>query len=275
MEDFVEGLCERLSKLKCHSFIAKQQSTFLKNLKDSLKIGEFIVLCDFAENYAFVAQNAAQSFHWNNDQVTIFTTVIYYKEVDELKHRSLAILSDNLNHDTVAVYEFQKIITNHLKENFKATKIFYFTDGAPQHFKNKYNFANLLNHKNEFGIAAEWHFHASAHGKGPCDGIGGNLKRLAARASLQASSKNQILTVAALYQWAKENLKETLIFFSPKINHTKTAEALKSRFASAKTIPGTLKYHFIMPLEESKWLLKTHSSSSVNTILPKKKKAKK
>ena len=46
---------------------------------------------------------------------------------------------------------------------------------------------------------------------GPCDGIGGNLKRLAARASLQASSKDPILTADVLYQWAKKNLVETSI----------------------------------------------------------------
>ena len=52
----------------------------------------------------------------------------------------------------------------------------------------------------DFGIPAEWHFHATMHGKGPCDGIGGNLKRLAARASLQASYNDPILTADALYQ---------------------------------------------------------------------------
>lgn len=45
-EDFVEELCERQMKLKSHSFIAKQQSSFLKYLKNSLK-GEFLILCDF------------------------------------------------------------------------------------------------------------------------------------------------------------------------------------------------------------------------------------
>ena len=76
----------------------------------------------------------------------------------------------------------------------------------------------------DFGIPAEWHFHATAHGKGPCEGIGGNLKRLAARASLQASSKDPILTADALYQWAKKTLVETLVFFSPKENHAITAQ---------------------------------------------------
>ena len=44
---------------------------------------------------------------------------------------------------------------------------------------------NLLNHKKDFGIEAEWHFFAISHGKGACDGIGGCIKRNAYRASLQ------------------------------------------------------------------------------------------
>lgn len=32
-------------------------------------------------------------------------------------------------------------------------------------------FANLINHKNGFGIAAERHFFATSHVKGPCDAV--------------------------------------------------------------------------------------------------------
>ena len=99
-------------------------------------------MCDiyvfFAENYAFVVRNAAQSFYWNNDQATVFTVVIYYKEDNILKHRSLAMLSHCLTHDTIAVHEFQKIITHYLEANYQHRKMIYFTDGAAQHFKNKY-----------------------------------------------------------------------------------------------------------------------------------------
>jgi len=31
------------------------------------------------------------------------------------------------------------------------------TDNAKQHFKNKYQIANLIHHKADFGIEAQWH----------------------------------------------------------------------------------------------------------------------
>lgn len=104
--------------------IAKEQSSFFKHLKNNLKEWEFLVICDFPENYAFAAQNAAQAFDWNNDQFTIFTTVIYYKKDNKLKHWSVYVYSiRQLNHDTIGVYEFQIIITDNLKENFKPKNI--------------------------------------------------------------------------------------------------------------------------------------------------------
>lgn len=75
VDDFVDNLCDRLEKLKPHSFIAKKQSAFVKQRKSNLSDGEVLVSFDFSENYAYVAQDAAQAFHYNNDQCTVFPIV--------------------------------------------------------------------------------------------------------------------------------------------------------------------------------------------------------
>ena len=72
-------------------------------------------------------------------------------------------------------------------------KVYYVTYGAGQHFKNKSNFQNLLFHEKDFGVLSEWHFYATAHGKGACDGIGTN--------------NNHISTPKKLYNWAKNYCK--------------------------------------------------------------------
>lgn len=183
-DEFADDLCKQLEKLKTHDFISKQQSRFVKDLKETLLPDEFMMSCDFAENYALVAQNSTPSFHWNNNQATIFTVVFYYKIDNEIRHKSIAIISDNLTHDTAAVYSYQKIIINYLKKNYNVKKVYYITDGAGQQFKNKSMFANLLAHEKDFKITAECYFHATDHGKGACVGVGENMKRGAARASL-------------------------------------------------------------------------------------------
>ena len=88
-DEFLDDFCKRLLTLKTHHFVSKMQSLFFKNLIENLLAGEFLICFDSAENYAFVVQNSAPSFHWNNDQATIFTVVIYHKDGGELKHRSV------------------------------------------------------------------------------------------------------------------------------------------------------------------------------------------
>ena len=77
---------------------------------------------------------------------------------------------------------------------FQLKKIIYFSDGAASQYKNRKNFSNLCHHELDFGIKAKWHFSATSHGKGACNGLGGTVKRLAARASLQRPYQEQIVT---------------------------------------------------------------------------------
>ncbi len=95
---------------------------------------------------------------------------------------SYVLISDCMHHDTVAVHLFQK-------------KMIYFSDGAVSQYKSQNNFVNLCQHETHFGVKAEWHFSATSHGKGACDGVRGIVKRLASQASLQQSFDQQIMTL--------------------------------------------------------------------------------
>ncbi|XP_044005534.1 uncharacterized protein LOC122850452 [Aphidius gifuensis] len=68
------------------------------------------------------------------------------------------------------------------------------------------DFISVRNERGEhdYQIEAEWHYFATAHGKGPCDGVGGTLKREAARASLQRRVDEQITNAKELFNWANE-----------------------------------------------------------------------
>ena len=119
---------------------------------------------------------------------------------------SYVVISDCLAHDAVAVHCFEKKLLGFLNGILNLKKVYYFTDGAAAQYKNKKNFVNLAFHVKDFIIEAERHFFATAHGKGAPDGLGGTLKRQAARASLQRPLNGQIQTPKQLYEWAKEAL---------------------------------------------------------------------
>ena len=206
-DDFVEEFLDRLDQLKAHDFISKRQAMYLNHRKERLGDGEFVVIGDFSENYSFVVQDAAQSFHWNNSTATIHPFVYYYKQGDEIKHGNFVLISEYNTHDTVAVHLFQKLLIQHLIESFTDVEhLCYFSDGCAGQYKNKKNFLNLCLHEHDFGMSAEWHFFATSHGKGPSDGIGGTIKREAARASLQRIDTGQILSPIELHEFVKDHL---------------------------------------------------------------------
>lgn len=244
---FIDSLSLQFEKLLKHDFVAKEQNRFYVNLKNDLKPGEVLVTLDFAENYSFVVQEAAQAFHWNNDQATLCPMVIYYRENDECKHCSFVVISDCRHHDTYTVHVFQTELVRFLKDKFvNVKKMFYFSDGAPQHFKNKSAFVNLFHHYDDFNIAAEWHYFATSHGKGPCDGLGGAVKRLASRASLQMGTREQILTPMKLYDWAHKTLQNINFVFVSKDRYTEKKAFLDNRFTNCIAVKGTQSLHTVI-----------------------------
>ena len=250
VEDYISLTCGVFDKLRDHHFIAKGQSSYLTRLKESLSANQVIILLDFAENYSFVVQDAVQAYHYNNSQATLHPAVIYYKQDGIIKSYSMCVVSDNLNHETRTVHAFQKEIINVIKEKFSdITEIIYFSDGSSKQYKNCKNFNNLVNHEIDFGIKARWHFFATSHGKSTCDGIGGTVKRLISRASLQATIKDQILTPLSLFKWATEHIRNIHFIYcsSEKIDRNNMNFSLNERFSKARTVTGTRSHHCFIP----------------------------
>ena len=188
-----------------------------KDAKNNLKENEMVVVLDFAENFSFVIQDEVQSFHWNNAQVTIHPFVGYYRENNDIKHIKFVVISECNTHDTVQVHLFLKKFLVFVKEKLpNISHMNYYSDGCAGQYKNCKNFLNLCHHEIDFSLTAEWNFFATSHGKGPCDGLGGTLKRLATKASLQRCSEGlntePILTPMAFFEFCKENTSTNCVF---------------------------------------------------------------
>ena len=263
-DEFVEVFCEKMLALQSHSFIATQQSRFFSEYKSSLKPGEVVVSADFSENYAFIIQDSAQGFHWNNAQATIHPFVAYCKEGNTEKHLSFVVISECLHHDTVAVHLFQRHLIDFLMIALAQPpeKIIYFSDGAASQYKNRKNFINLCYHYDDFRVAAEWHFSATSHGKGACDGLGGTIKRLAARASLQRLQDDQITTPLELYEWAKKHIPQMTFCFCSTEEYKTEKTILQERFENSQTITGTRKLHSFIPTSTDTLQTRVFSSSA-------------
>ena len=267
-EEIVEILCNSLLILKPHSFIAKEQSGFFQEMKKNLKLREALIVLDFSENYKYVVQDASQAFHFNNSQCTVLPIVCYYRKASEIEHKSFIFLSNSTLHDTAAVYTVQKMLIPELKKIVSdLQKVIYYSDGAKQHFKNKYQMRNLMHHEEDFAVQAEWHFHATAHGKGASDGIGAVFKREAVRASLLSKPSDAILTFEKLSDWGKKRFEKVKVLCYTDKEQQKTKRFLNKRFDSAPPVPQISKNHCFIPNSDKELVIKRYSKDTEKSIL--------
>ena len=253
VSEFIDAVCESVDLTTRHHFTCKAQSLYLRQLKESLELTSAIILLDFAENYSFVCQDATQGFHWDTEQATLHPFAIYCRKTpdEELTCMSVCIISDEREHVASTVSCFVRRVIQHVKEQLPLIEyIHYFSDGASAQYKNCKNLVNLCHHKNDYKLHAEWNFFATSHGKSPCDGIGGTVKRLAARASLQDADEGHIMTPSQLFDWAGSNIKGIKFFYVSAAEVQEHSHELKSRFESTKTVAGTRSHHRFVPVDD-------------------------
>ena len=115
-----------------------------------------IILGDFGENFSFIGQDQIQGYHWNNQQCSLNTVVLYYhKENDsDLVSTSICFILDNLKHDVNFVYKVIKDTIKYICDNItKAlSKVHYFSDGCTGQYKNCKIFLNLCLHNSDFRV---------------------------------------------------------------------------------------------------------------------------
>lgn len=273
-EEFVVEFGALLNDFLPHHFIARSQKEFIKNLKLSISPGEVIIHADFAENYKITIQNEIQSHHFIRKMVTIHPFVIYFRDGVELKHRTLIVVSPVMEHNFVLVHSCFEKLFNFLKEELPETrKAFILTDGAASQYKNKKNFTNISFMQEDFNVQVEWHFHASSHGKCPCDGVSGVIKRAAYKYSLSPTREELITDAASFYQWAIRYQSDRMSFaYVDQLEYENASKKLQDRVEGVQTIKGTHDLHCFIPRE--RYVLEVRKFSTSGEFILKNMKSK-
>ena len=242
----------------------------MKNLKETLKPKEAIIILDFTEN-SFVLQDAVQRYRWNNSHATLHPFADYYRgDEGQLCNTNICVISGCHKHDVVAVHSYLKVVLKKFTSDtsHRISKIYYFTDGAASQYKNYKNICNLLYHRDDFGLDAEWHFFATSHGKNACDGIGGTVKREASNASLRATTSGHILTPLQLFEWCSMHLTElgSVIFRKIKQSTLYLTARFKRRHTKFQESVVSIVL-FLNRIRNSKWIGYQEPKPSVMTWL--------
>ncbi|KAK3912458.1 ARL14 effector protein [Frankliniella fusca] len=259
IEDFIEDFVNLMEDLITHHYIYKEQSAFFNERLNDLQDGEVVIVGDFAENYTFLVNDSIQAMYFKQKQATLhpFSVSYWDSQLEEKQHLSYAVISDHMEHSTVAFYSFQKKLLEDLKKKKVNMKIiYYFSDGCSGQYKNKKMAANVWYHKKDFGIPAQWHFFATSHGKSACDGIGGTLKRLATYYSKQHIQPGTLITTPLLFfEFAQKQIKGICSLWVSTEEVAEVETKLKVRFNSAYKIDGIKSCHSITPCENENFVL--------------------
>ena len=113
-----DHLCLLMPSFLTHSFIKRQQHKSLESDKNSTKegCGIAVLQIDYAENYKCFSQDEVQNAHWNQQQVTIFTSVTWFQNTKNCN----AIVSDCTTHDKeTSLVNLDKLIQSLPKDVFE------------------------------------------------------------------------------------------------------------------------------------------------------------
>lgn len=266
VNDALQLLADKLPAFKIHCFIKSKQAAEFVLAYSNPRPNHAVMQIDFSENAAIIEQDEVQSAHWSHIQVTIFTAVAWIME----DTKSYCITSDTQSHDKYTAAVFLNTLIDNLRAAMpgELTDLDIFSDGAGQHFKQKYMFLFISSLLESKGIRIHWHFFATSHGKGAVDGIGGTVKRTVFSG---VKSRRYHITNAEEYaSCAKELLKSTTILHvsSAEINDMKPE--LDKLWGAAITVPGTHNVHCVRTISHGVVSVSNYSRQvgSTHCLLP-------
>jgi hypothetical protein len=246
-DEFLNYLESQKQEFAEHVSRVKTQYAQIRLLKQTLPENHVIIHMDFAENYACRSSEEIQSAYFNQTGVTLHPVVIYYTENNILCHKSIVMVSDTTMHNAHTVLAFLDVIIKEVKSFVPKVQVcHYWTDSPTSQYRNKLIFDTVANHSHLYGCSARWNYFESGHGKGPCDGLGGTVKRMADTAI--KTSKVVIQDALDFFKWANEKSSFVNVIFKyvPDTDITIKISSLEGSQSLLRPVKGTMKLHAVV-----------------------------
>ena len=170
-----------------------------------------------------------------------------------------------------AVTAFLKVILDEIKssESFKEVQeVRVWTDGPSSQYKNRYIFYLLQQIQPLLEpITLVWNFFATSHGKGPCDGLGGTVKRIVQR---KIRTGAEVRSAQDFCQAVNANIKVSEIS-SEETHQICSTLGIEPKWNRLMPISGTMNAHFVKSIGEMEILLKYFTSAEDDIQIKKMK----
>ena len=193
-----------LNFMQTHLYHFQRQAKQFELCKETLVVGEVLMVLDFAMNMTHQPYNEPQTAMWYRKQSTIHPFVCYFVcpkcERHLVSHEIICISADN-DHDPIAVKAYQVQAIKELQDRLvPVLRIIQFTDNCCEQYKSFKTFSIQSDEKIKF----ERHYFGTQHGKGPADAAIGKMKRQVDDAV--KTHRANIIKPVDLYLYCAENL---------------------------------------------------------------------
>lgn len=228
-----------------HFYIKREQekefAVHRKRAQSDQHLSECVLQIDFAENFKCESQDEVQQAHYNQKQISIFTTAVHHAQSTHCK----VIASDNTHHGKETLVAYLYTIFKELSPLIKTVNVW--SDGPSSQFKNKFIAAIIPVFEVKFGVKIVWNFFASSHGKSCIDGIGAavksKVKKLILARTVIVNDTNDFVAAFKQNSDSKIDLIEVNDLAIDKINKTLN---LTEVFAKAPAVRDISKFHKLL-----------------------------
>ena len=176
----LEQLASTIPSFRIHRLVKVQQDRRFNNLHDLKEKDTVLLQFDFSENPNIQEQDEVQTAHWYHLTCSLFTACAWVNG----NVISFAVVSDYMHHNKYLTFISLINIIKKLFKQFKIiTNIHLFSNGAAQHFKQRFLLNAITLIPQFLGLPYEqidvsYDMFATSHGKGAVDGVGGSFKRM-------------------------------------------------------------------------------------------------
>ena len=133
---------------------------------------------DFAENWNTDQLNQVQSAYFDRDSVTIHPCVVHIPGQESAA--SYAFIAADKSSNANMVYAVVKPLISALKVKLPGLRrVHFITDSPTSQYRNKTMFHLVATAKKLLGVEVSRTYFEAGHGKGPSNGVGGAVKRVA------------------------------------------------------------------------------------------------
>lgn len=181
-EELLKLLEDTVPEFREHCKRKNNQSGEARFINMTIEQWEITIQLDYAESWTIISMEEIQSAFFASENITMSPFVIRMRnQAGDIISLTYIGLSDVKSHSTATTVSFLKQLIPLIR--FEGLEMVHFLSDSPgSQYRNRY-IAYFVKHFGEFfpGLRATWTWFEVGHGKGPCDGAGGAMKRQADR----------------------------------------------------------------------------------------------